>query len=80
MGEENGRTPFMGIPAYSTWAPWKTRRGPHIGHKHHLCEICEVGECTLDTVKELVKDAKFICRICGRSALKEVNLCEPVPL
>ena len=52
----------------------------HIGHKNHLCELAENGIVTLDMFKTLVKDAKFICRKCGRVAVKEANLCEPVPL
>jgi hypothetical protein len=42
--------------------------------------MCESGGCTLEQVKTLVKDAKFICKKCGRTAVKEENLCEPVPL
>jgi transcription elongation factor Elf1 len=72
--------PYIGIPSTGTFSPMGTRRAPHIGHKHHLCDMCASGECTLDTVKALVKDAKFICRVCGRAAAKEENLCEPVPL
>lgn len=53
---------------------------PHIGHQQHLCYMCDNGSCSLDQVKELVKNAKFICRKCGRAAVHEENLCEPVPL
>jgi hypothetical protein len=42
--------------------------------------MCESGECGLDEIKALVKDAKFICKGCGRVAVAEANLCEPVPL
>ena len=55
-------------------------RAPHIGHKQHLCDLAERGELTLDQIKALVKDPKFICRKCGRVANKAENLCEPVPL
>jgi hypothetical protein len=33
-----------------------------------------------ETYKNLVKNARFICRKCGRAAAKEENLCEPAPL
>jgi len=49
----------------------------HIGHNSHLCEIIKRGELTLEQIKSLVGDAKFICRRCGRVAAKEINLCEP---
>jgi len=57
-----------------------TGKAPHIGHKHHLCTICESGDCTLEEYKELVRNPKFICKVCGRVAANEDNLCEPVPL
>ena len=52
----------------------------HIGHKHHLCSLVEEGIATLDQVKAMVKNPKFICKKCGRVAAKEENLCEPVSL
>ncbi len=55
-------------------------KAPHIGHSFHLCDMAERGTVTLDEMKALVKDAKFICKKCGRVAAKEENLCEPVPL
>jgi hypothetical protein len=54
-----------------------TSEAPHIGHRGHLCEIIETGELTLEQINTLVGDAKFICRLCGRVAAKEENLCEP---
>jgi len=53
---------------------------PHIGHRMHLCDMAERGEISLDQMKALVKDPKFICKKCGRVAAKAENLCEPVPL
>jgi hypothetical protein len=53
---------------------------PHIGHAKHLCYLAESGDCTLEEIKALVKDAKFVCKKCGRAAAAEENLCEPVPL
>ena len=56
------------------------RKAPHIGHRHHLCFMTESGEYSLERIKDLVKDAKFMCRKCGRVAGREENVCEPVPL
>jgi hypothetical protein len=42
--------------------------------------MAESGNVTLDQIKELVKNPKFICKKCGRVAALEENLCEPVPL
>jgi hypothetical protein len=30
--------------------------------------------------KEFVRNPKYICRICGRAAASEKNLCDPVAL
>ena len=63
---------------------WAVRRAhqssPHIGHSNHLCELADNGVMTLNQMKTLVKDGKFICRKCGRAAVSEESLCEPVPL
>ena len=68
----------LGFPVYSRYRI--ERKAPHIGHRQHLCNLCESGDCTLEEVKKLVKDAKFVCKVCGRVAVAEENLCEPVPL
>ena len=52
---------------------------PHLGHSKHLCNLAENG-ADVQTVKNLVKDAKFLCKKCGRAAAKEENLCEPIKL
>lgn len=79
MGEidETDRT-YGQFGAYSY--PPIPRPVPHIGHKNHLCDLAEQGQITLEQMKALVRDPKFICRKCGRVAAKEENLCEPVPL
>ncbi len=56
------------------------RIAPHLGHSMHLCDMAERGDVSLEQMKALVKDPKFICKKCGRAAAKEENLCEPVPL
>ncbi len=52
---------------------------PHVGHENHLCKIWsdtyDVGE-----VRDLVKNAQFICKVCGRVAAKKENLCDPTSL
>jgi hypothetical protein len=55
-------------------------KSPHIGHKNHLCDLAEAGNLTLEQMKVLVQNPKFICKKCGRAAAAEENLCEPVPL
>ena len=72
------------LPPYSTWlanAPYgqAVRRAPHLGHSKHLCHLAESG-ADLDEYKGLVQNAKFVCKVCGRAAAKEENLCAPVPL
>ena len=70
-GFEEGSLPF------EAWSWFE--EAPHLGHSKHLCDMAKKG-ADLQTVKNLVKDAKFICKKCGRAAAKEENLCEPVPL
>ncbi len=53
---------------------------PHIGHRHHMCHYAGEGNISLEEMKKLVKDPRFICRICGRAAHSDRNLCEPVSL
>jgi hypothetical protein len=72
---------FAGYAPTAYGVPYDvSKKAPHIGHKKHLCNMCESGECTLDQIKPLVKDAKFICKVCGRVAVAEENLCEPLTL
>ena len=52
-------------------------KAPHIGHKHHLCSMAENGEIPLDQIKDLVRNPKFICKVCARTAANKDNLCEP---
>ena len=52
---------------------------PHAEHEKHLCYLQNVGylKSNLEGYKKLVKDAKFVCKGCGRSAASEKNLCNP---
>jgi hypothetical protein len=58
----------------------KETNAPHIGHFNHLCDMVEKGQVSLEQIKSLVKDPKFICKKCGRVAHRSENLCEPVDL
>jgi hypothetical protein len=55
-------------------------RGPHIGHRLHLCELAAEGRVSLEQFKSMARDGKFICKSCGRVAAEELHLCDPVPL
>ena len=55
------------------------KKAPHLGHSQHLCNMAERG-ADVELVKNLVKDAKFMCKTCGRAAAKQENLCDPIPL
>jgi len=50
----------------------------HKGHSKHLCEL--TAKRNMAQVAKLSKGAKFMCHICGRSAAKAENLCEPVKI
>jgi len=52
---------------------------PHPGHEKHLCKMAE-NQVPIGKIKPLVKDAKYICSCCMRSAAKAENLCSPEPL
>ena len=43
--------------------------------KNHICQI--IIQKDLGRIKELVKDARFYCKNCGRAAHSEENLCNP---
>jgi hypothetical protein len=51
----------------------------HSGHDKHLCYLAEQNAAA-EQLKPLVKNAKYICRGCGRAAAKAENLCSPEPL
>ena len=53
---------------------------PHPSHDKHLCYLNNLGYQTsnAEDYRLLVKDAKFMCKVCGRAAASEKNLCQPV--
>jgi hypothetical protein len=55
---------------------------PHPGHARHLCYLNNLGYQVSNPkeYKELVKDGKFLCKVCGRVAVNDRNLCKPVKL
>jgi len=55
---------------------------PHPGHGKHLCYLTNLGFqfSNPKDYKALVKNGKFVCRVCGRVAGKKTNLCKPVGL
>jgi hypothetical protein len=56
---------------------------PHSGHTQHLCYLVNMGvlgTSSYSGYKKLVKDAKWICRSCGRSAASPKSLCNPKKL
>ena len=73
----------IGAPAEEeavAYYPLPPRHMPHLGHKKHLCHLVEDVGISMEDYKPLVKNAKFLCRKCGRTAAKEENLCEPTKL
>lgn len=52
---------------------------PHAMHDDHLCYLVNMGyiESSFDDYKKLVKDAKFVCKQCGRAADSAENICRP---
>lgn len=55
---------------------------PHPGHDQHLCYLVNIGFVRTNPrdFKTLVKDARFVCKNCGRVAYDRGNLCNPVKL
>jgi hypothetical protein len=55
---------------------------PHPEHEQHLCYLQNIGyvKSNLGEYKSLVKDAKFVCKACGRAAADDNSLCNPSKL
>lgn len=55
---------------------------PHPGHDKHLCYLnnLDFQKSHVEEYKSLIKNPKFFCENCGRSAASEKNLCKPVKL
>lgn len=51
------------------------------GSEKTMCELtCCPCRLDLKKLKPLVKDPKFICKVCGRVANEKKYLCEPTAL
>ena len=52
---------------------------PHPGHEEHLCYLQNIGflRDNWDDYKKLVKDPNYVCKVCGRTAASDKNLCAP---
>ena len=57
-------------------------RMPHAGHDKHLCYLINIGfqGSNPKDYKAMVRDGKFMCKMCGRVAYASKNLCKPVKL
>jgi predicted RNA-binding Zn-ribbon protein involved in translation (DUF1610 family) len=81
MGQESD---YFGGPTYQEFYGWPAPItppiAPHIGHSNHLCDMSDRGLVTIEQMKELIRNPKFICKKCGRAAKKAENLCEPISL
>jgi rubrerythrin len=52
---------------------------PHPGHENHLCYLENVGyiDSFPEAYKELIRNGKYMCRVCGRAAAGKESLCAP---
>jgi len=55
---------------------------PHAGHEKHLCYLnnLDYQKTNAREYRELIKNPRFYCENCGRSAPNEKNLCKPAAL
>jgi transposase-like protein len=52
-----------------------------VSHSGKMCDLtCCPCNLDLDKIRPLVRDAKFICKSCGRVAADKGHLCQPVKL
>ena len=43
--------------------------------ERHLCKLFKRGD--LERIKELARDALYVCKKCGRAAHDKDHLCDP---
>lgn len=55
---------------------------PHPGHEKHLCYLANLHfhQSNWQEYKHMVKDARYVCKECGRSAADKHQLCKPAKL
>jgi len=47
-------------------------------YEDKICSLTSSrDQIDLKLIKQLVKDSRYICRTCGRSAVEEEKLCSP---
>ncbi len=51
----------------------------HVNHDEHMCMLL-AKKTDVEALKPIVRDAKFICKNCGRAAAEAERLCAPVAL
>ncbi len=50
------------------------------GHENHLCKLVIGDQADIESIKPLVRNAKYVCKTCGRAAANSENLCNPTQL
>lgn len=50
------------------------------GKEKHLCKLKDDMKENFGLYRQLVEDARFVCRKCGRAARDAERLCKPVSL
>ena len=55
---------------------------PHEGHEKHLCYLQGKGfiKENVEEYKNMVRNGKYMCKGCGRVAVKPESLCAPEKL
>ena len=54
------------------------RGGEDCVSEEHLCRLAKREDEEL--IRRIVRDARYVCRKCGRSAHDEAHLCKPVKI
>lgn len=49
-------------------------------HSNHVCQLIVSRNNDIESIKDIVKNPKYICFNCARVAESEENLCNPMPL
>ncbi len=60
----------------------QTPQMPHPEHDKHLCYLTNLHfhQSNWEEYKQLVEGARYVCKLCGRSAADKDRLCKPVKL
>ena len=52
----------------------------HPGHEKHLCKMIVGDQASVEEIKPLINNPKYVCHFCKRVANNAENLCYPEPL